>query len=70
MIDPKLKKIEIVDEDWQQPPRTPGIVREGAGRAVDHLASDRFKTLVRTGVLRLVKLRLPGTTGRERQMDV
>ena len=63
MIDPKLKKIEGVDEDWQIPPGVSGVIQDRADQMVENGAPSLFTNLVRVSLAGIAGLRLSGRAG-------
>jgi hypothetical protein len=63
MIDPKLKKIEAIDDDWQQLSRTSGVVRDRADQVRGNAAPDLPRNLLRMSGAEIAERRLFGKTG-------
>ena len=76
MTNPKLKKIEVVDEDWLHPPRIIRAVQDRAGQVTDSGGPAPFLTNDTTGLFKKIMrvsiagLRPSGRTGQKLETDV
>ena len=63
MTDPKLKKIEGIDEDWQRSLGSSDVIQDQADQVAEDGAPGLFTNLVRMSVAGIAGLRFSGRTG-------